>query len=38
LLEEGFILEVHEDEEDERGKVKKGKGKTPFVLLTKDVK
>jgi hypothetical protein len=38
LVEEGFILEVREDEEDERGKVKMGKGKTPFVLLTKDVK
>jgi len=38
LVEEGFILEVREDEEDERGKVKKEKGKTPFVLLMKDVK
>jgi hypothetical protein len=38
MLEEGFIHEVREDEEDERGKVKKGKGKTPFVVLAKDVK
>ncbi len=36
MLEEGFIHEVREDEEDERGKVKKGK--TPFVVLAKDVK
>jgi hypothetical protein len=38
LLEEGFIHEVREDEEDDRGKVKKGKGKTPFVVLAKDVR
>jgi hypothetical protein len=36
MLEEGFIHEVREDEEDERGKAKKGK--TPFVVLAKDVK
>ena len=38
MAEEGFILEVREDEEDDHGKVKKGKGKTPFVVLAKDVK
>jgi hypothetical protein len=36
MLEEGFIHEVREDEEDDRGKPKKGK--TPFVVLAKDVK
>jgi Bifunctional DNA primase/polymerase, N-terminal len=36
LLEEGFIHEIREDEEDERGKVKKGK--TPFVVLAKEVR
>jgi len=36
LIEEGFIHEVREDEEDDRGKPKKGK--TPFVVLAKDVK
>ena len=36
MLEEGFIHEVREDEEDDRGKVKKGK--TPFVVLAKDVR
>jgi hypothetical protein len=36
LLEEGFIHEIREDEEDDHGKVKKGK--TPFVVLAKDVK
>jgi hypothetical protein len=36
LIEEGFIYDVREDEEDERGKVKKGK--TPFVVLAKDVR
>lgn len=38
LVEEGFIHEVREDEEDDRGKTKKGKGKTPFVVLAKDVR
>jgi hypothetical protein len=38
LVEEGFIREIREEEEDERGKVKKGKGKTPFVVLAKEVK
>jgi hypothetical protein len=37
-LEEGFIHEVREDEEDDHGNVKKGKGKTLFVILAKDVK
>jgi hypothetical protein len=36
MLEEGFIHEIREDEEDDHGKVKKGK--TPFVVLAKDVK
>ena len=36
LIEEGFIREIREDEEDERGKAKKGK--TPFVVLEKNVK
>ena len=36
MLEEGFIHEVREDEENDRGKVKKGK--TPFVVLAKDVR
>ena len=34
LLEEGFIHEVREDEEDERGKVKKGKGEVAPVVRT----
>jgi len=36
MLEEGYIREVREDVEDDRGKVTKGK--TPFVVLAKDVK
>jgi hypothetical protein len=36
MLEEGFIHEVREDELDDHGKPKKGK--TPFVVLAKDVK
>jgi hypothetical protein len=38
LLEEGFILEIREEEEDERGKSKRGKGKKPFVVFAKDLK
>jgi len=33
MLEEGFIHEVREDEEDDHGNMKKGKGKTPFVIF-----
>lgn len=38
LVEEGFIREVREDEDDGKGGVKKSKTKTPFVILLKEVK
>jgi hypothetical protein len=38
LVEEGFIGEVREVEEDGKGGVKKSKAKTPFVILLKEVK
>jgi hypothetical protein len=38
LVEEGFIREVREDEDDGKGGVKKSKAKTPFVILLKEVK
>jgi hypothetical protein len=37
LLKVGLIHEIREDEEGDRGKSKKGKGKTPFVVLANDV-
>jgi hypothetical protein len=38
LVEEGFIREVREVEDDGKGGVKKSKAKTPFVILIKDVR
>jgi hypothetical protein len=38
LVEEGFIGEVREVEEDGKGGTKKSKAKTPFVILMKEVK
>jgi hypothetical protein len=38
LVEEGFIREIREEEPDEKGKGKKSKTKTPFVILAKEVK
>jgi hypothetical protein len=38
LVEEGFIREVREDEDDGKGGVKKSKTKTPFIILLKEVK
>jgi hypothetical protein len=38
LVEEGFIGEVREVEEDGKGGTKKSKAKTPFVILLKEVK
>jgi hypothetical protein len=38
LVEEGFVREVREDEDDGKGGVKKSKAKTPFVILLKEVK
>jgi hypothetical protein len=38
LVEEGFILEVREDEDDGKGGARKSKTKTPFVILMKEVK
>ena len=37
LIEGGFITEVKEDVEDDHGKVSKAKGKTPFVILNKNM-
>jgi len=37
-VEERFIREVREDEDDGKGGVKKSKTKTPFVILLKEVK
>jgi hypothetical protein len=37
LLEEGFISEARENEDDGKGGVKKSKAKTPFVILLKEV-
>jgi len=38
LVEEGFIREIREDEEDGKGGTRKAKSKTPFVILLKEVK
>jgi hypothetical protein len=38
LVEEGFVCEVREDEEDGKGGVKKSRAKTPFVILMNEVK
>jgi hypothetical protein len=38
LVEEGFIGEVREVEEDGKGGTRKSKAKTPFVILLKEVK
>lgn len=38
LVEEGFIREVRENEDDGKGGVRKSKTKTPFVILLKEVK
>lgn len=38
LIDEGFMYEVKENEVDENGKERKGKSKTPFVVLAKEVK
>jgi hypothetical protein len=38
LVEEGFIGEVREVEEDGKGGTKKSKTKTAFVILLKEVK
>ena len=38
LVEEGFLREVRENEDDGKGGVKKSKSKTPFIILLKEVK
>ena len=38
LIEEGFICEVRELEDDGKGGTRKAKAKTPFVILLKEVK